>query len=657
MSSVFESKAALAALGAAPETAVKLCREALATDPQNGDAELILSEALRRVGDLAEARRAAANQVKARPQWFGAHRQLAMVLVDLGAYREAVDALARAAELHPQHPTIWRDLGDNFARLGATEQAEAAYAKHAASPTFEPNLEAVARMLAGEQIAEAEAALNEHLATYANDVAALRLLSEAQARAGRSGAAEVSLRRCLELAPDFARARMALGQLLHGLGRHEEAVDVARVLVRRNPGDKKGRRLLAAAQIHSGDLDGAMKLFEEDLQRSPGQPGIWASYGNVLKAVGRADEASAAFRKSLELAPFLGDAYWGLAGLKRLTSRDRADMESALSLPQATHDDRVTIQFTLGRAFEAEGDFAEAFRHYRSGSELHRSRNAYDPNALTSMVDEVLATFTEPFFAKRAGAGAPACDPIFVVGMPRSGSTLIEQILASHSMVEGTMELPDLPRIIRDLVAATNARTYPAAAADLDAKAFAHLGERYLQFTKSRRKLARPLFVDKQLSNWSAVGFIHLILPNAKIIDARRHPMATGLSCYKQHFSQGLDFTYDLADLGRYYKDYLRAMTHWDAVLPARMHRVIHEDLAADPETHIRAMLDYCGLPFEGACLRPHETERPVMTASSEQVRQPIDGGRLDEWRNFEAWLAPLSAALGPALHGWRGDP
>jgi tetratricopeptide (TPR) repeat protein len=651
---------ALQALAADPARAEALCRQAIAREPQNGEAALVLSEALRLKGDLAGARAAAAGQAKLRPSWFDAQRQLGAILAETGDAKGAARAYQRAAELGPTHPRVWRELGDQLMGAGETKKAQAAYARHGALPTAEPRLVEAARALAAGNHAAAEPLIREHLAKFGNDVAALRMLSDAQARAGRPDLAEQTLRKCLELAPGYGLARHALGQLLNGQGRHDEALAEARELLRRDAENKGSQRLLAAIQVNRGEYGEALGIYERHLAADPAQPTIWTSLGHVLKTVGRTEEAIAAYRKATELAPTLGVAYWSLADLKtfRFSDAERARMEEVLRRPDLSPPDRVSLHYALGKALEDEGDTARAFASYREGAALYRRVLRYDPDSTQRAVDRTIRLFTPEFLASRAGAGAPDADPIFVLGLPRSGSTLIEQILASHSAVEGTKELSDLAGVARAMLSPEHAAgggSYLDVLARLDASALTAAGEAYLRSTRSQRKLGRVRFIDKMPNNWAYVGLIHLILPNARIIDARRHPLATGWSCFKQHFAQGQLFTYDLTDIGRYYADYVRLMAHWDAVLPRRVHRVIHQDLAADPEPHIRALLDYCGLPFEEACLRPHESRRAVMSASSEQVRRPISAKGVDDWRKFEPWLGELKASLGDTLETWRG--
>jgi hypothetical protein len=335
-------------------------------------------------------------------------------------------------------------------------------------------------------------------------------------------------------------------------------------------------------------------------------------------------------------------------------------MKQALALTQSSNEHRVELHYALGKAYEDRKLYSEAFEHYSQGAKLHRAVTRYNPVALSDFVALCKETFTPAFFAERTGWGDAAQDAIFIVGLPRSGSTLLEQVLASHSLVEGTSELADLGAIARDLQS-TGSRTagYPYVK-DLcgkDKEWSRQAGATYLRTTRVHRRLGRPYFINKMPNDFMHVGLIHLILPNAKIIDARRHPMACGWSYFKQHFARGHEVSYDLADIGRYYADYVALMTHFDAVLPGRVHRVIHEDFVIDPEPHIRSLLDYCGLPFEDSCLRPHETKRAVNTASAEQVRQPISAKGLSDWRPYEPWLSPLRDALGPVLDAYPNAP
>lgn len=633
-----------------------LLRAALQADPSNNDAQLVLSEALRKKGDLVEALKFARLQAQARPQWFGAQRQMGVILAEQGQALPASIALRRAAELNPGHPTIWRELAEQLALSGDRKAAEDTYAIYAAVAP-EPKLKPAQAALQANDAAQAEAMLNAHLKRFRDDVVAIWMLSEAQARAGRVKDAEASLRQALTLAPGYGQARHSLGQLLMGLGRLEEADSEADKLLKLDPRNDGSRRLKAAILSALGENDKAITAYESLLKDTPRHAGTWMSYGHVLKTVGRTDEGVEAYRRSVTYDPKLGVAWFSLANLKtfKFSDDDLKQMEAQLARPDLSVNDRVNLLYALGKAHEDAKRVEPAFARYDEGAKLYRANIDYDLSWLETLVADSERILTPAFFAERSG-GCEAQDPIFIVGLPRAGSTLLEQILASHSMVEGTMELGDVNSIVAELGGGESV-PYIDKLPGLSAEQRKAFGETYLRTTRIQRKLGRPLFINKMPNDFRHIGLIHLILPNAKIIDARRHPMACGWSCYKQHFAMGQHYTYDMAELGAYYRSYVRLMEHYDSVLPGRVHRVIHEELVNDPEPHIRALLDYCGLPFEEACLSPHETQRAVKTASSEQVRQPISAKGLDSWKAYEPYLGPLRAALGDVVEHYPKAP
>jgi predicted Zn-dependent protease len=650
-------KEAMRLMRSDPARAAVLCRAAIEADPALGDAKLLLSEALRRMGDLGAAHALIAPLAAANPVWFGAQRQLGVILAESGQPVAAALALKAAADAAPAHPTIWRDLADQLALAGDRAGAEAAYVRHAEVGLAEPRLQRAAAALRAEDVEAAEAILVPFLKEHPTDVVAIRLRSEARARADRPDEAEALLRQALALAPGFRFARHALGQLLIGLGRLEEALAEANQLALRHPGHAPTLRLLAGVYMAMSEYARAAEIYEGLLKSQRDHAPTWLSYGHALKTLGRTDEGVNAYRKCVALAPGKGESYWSLANLKtaRFGDDDIAAIRNQLARADLGDEDRVQLHYALGKALEDAGDVDAAFESYAEGAALQRTLVNYDGERIAASIDEACARFTAETFAARAGAGCPRRDPIFIVGLPRAGSTLVEQILASHSVVEGTAELPDIGMIRQSLLdpAEATQRSYFDPLLQQSPDELAAMGERYLQSTRVYRKLGTPIFIDKNPSNFHHVALIHLILPNARIVDARRHPMACGWSCFKQYFALGQNFTYDLREIGSYYRGYVKLMAHWDAVLPGRVHRVIHEDLARDPEPHIRALLDYCGLPFEDQCLRPHETQRAVRTPSSEQVRRPISAKGLEDWRAFEPYLGPLKDALGDALGDW----
>jgi predicted Zn-dependent protease len=505
--------------------------------------------------------------------------------------------------------------------------------------------------------AEAAGMVRSHLAERPDDPAALWLLGSALGLLGRWDEAEAPLRRAVAAAPAFLAARSDLVRVLHREGRLAEALAEAGTLLSDHPDDSTALGLEAALLVDVGRADEALEVTERLLGILPGEPGLWMSYGHLLKAAGRVGDAVAAYRRSLSLRPGQGVVWWSLANLKTvpLGPEDVAAVRRLLDDPALAPYDRLHLHFTLGKALADEGRAAEAFEQYAAGNRLRRAGAPHDAAAANRFVGLSRALFTPDFFEARKGQGCEAPDPIFVVGMPRSGSTLVEQILASHSAVEGTMELQDLPRLA-DRIARRHGG-YPEGLADLSGAPLRALGEEYLAATRIQRRTGRPFFIDKLPANWRHVGLIHLILPRATIIDVRRHPLACGFSLFGQQFERGQEFAYDLADIGAYYAGYVRLMRHFDRVLPGRVHRIVHEELVEAPEAVVRRLLDHVGLPFEPACLNFHETRREVHTPSAEQVRRPINRDGLDRWRAFEPWLDPLKQALGPVLDLYPEPP
>lgn len=491
------------------------------------------------------------------------------------------------------------------------------------------------------RLPDAERGLKDYLKRDPFDARAIRMLAELAGRIGRYRDAETLLRRALELAPGFTAARANLAIVLHRLNRPAEAIAELDTVMADQPDNLGHANLRAAALGRLGDFAEAIGFYEQVLARAPDQPRVWMSYGHMLKTIGRQADGIAAYRRAIALQPTLGEAWWSLANLKtvRFGEGDIAAMEAALASAPAD-DDRFHLDFALGKAHEDAGADEAAFHHYAAGNALRRTRLPYSADDTRAHVDRMIALCDGRFVADLAAAGCPAPDPIFVLGMPRAGSTLVEQILASHSQVEGTTELPDLPAIAHQIAG------YPDALATLPVDRLAALGAEYLRRAAVQRRTDRPFFIDKLPNNWAHVPLILAILPNARIIDARRDARDCCWSNFKQHYARGQAFSYDLADMGRYYRDYVRLMEHVDRIAPGRVHRVQHETLLDQPEATIRALLDHCGLAFEPACLSFHQTDRAVRTASSEQVRRPLSRDAVGSWRRFARWLSPLEAAL-----------
>lgn len=550
----------------------------------------------------------------------------------------------------PHNVSALRLLGRALRRLGENDAAEQAELAAVRGTARDPFMIGIAEAMLANDLPRAEVGLRERLREQPTDVAAIRLMAELAARIGRLGDAEKLLKRALELAPGFMAARANLANVLYKQARYGEAACELNEVLDRDPANAGNRNLMAATLGRIGDYDEALAIYANLVESFPDHAKLQMSYGHMLKTVGRQDEGITAYRRALSVQPDLGEVWWSLANLKTVsfTEEDVAAMDAALS-SKPSNEDTLHLHFALGKALADRGEFETSFRHYEAGNALRSRELGYDPQTITDQVDRAIAVLTPEFLAARAGVGDRSPDPIFILGLPRAGSTLIEQILASHSKIEGTMELPDIPAIaMREAKAGGGTlRDWPDAVAAPGPERLAELGAEYLARTSIQRKTAKPFYIDKLPNNWSYAGFIHLILPNAKIIDARRHPMDCCFSNFRQHFAKGQGFTYSLEHIARYYADYVRAMDHYDAVLPGRVHRVIHENLLEQPESEVRALLDYLGLPFEDGCMEFHRNRRAVRTASSEQVRRPINRDGVGQWLPYREWLAPLEAALG----------
>ena len=642
-----------------PALAAEQATEILKVAPGHPNATLLLAIALRGCGDPAAAQGLLAPLVARHPQWAAAHCELGLTLGSLRRGEDAVVSLRRAVSLAPNLVQAWRALADHLSAMGDDAGADAAHAQHIKHSTSDPRLLQAAAALYGNRIPQAEALLREHLKQYPTDVAAIRMFAEVAARLERYADAENLLARCLELAPSFAAARRNYATVLHRQYKDIQALTEVERLLDINAHDPTYCNLKAAILGSLGRYDESIRLYAGILAQYPHQEKVWLNYGHALKTAGRLQDSIAAYRKCIALAPQWGASYWSLANLKtfRFTPADIEAMRTQLARPDLADEDRMNFHFAAGKALEDAHAFEESFANYAGGNSLRHASLGYDPERTSARVRRCKEILTPEFFEARRGYGASAADPIFIVGLPRAGSTLLEQILASHSAVEGTMELPDLISIARKLTASADAPRYPASLATLSAADCRSLGEQYIRQTRIQRRTAAPFFIDKMPNNFAYVGLIQLILPNARIIDARRHPLGCCFSVFKQHFARGQSFAYDLSDLGRYYRDYVELMSHFDAVLPGRVHRVVYERMVQDTDTEVRRLLSYCGLPFEEQCLRFYENERAVRTPSSEQVRQPIFRDALEHWRHFEPWLGPLQQALGPVLDSYPATP
>jgi Flp pilus assembly protein TadD len=620
-----------------------------------GSLEVALKHTQRLLADdPAMAAEQATEILKVVPNHPFATLLLGIALGRSGRGEAAVSTLRRAIALKADMPDAWRALADHLTVIGDPQGADQAYAQYIKHSTRDPRLLEAAAALCEGRIAVSEALLKKHLIEHPTDVAAMRMLAEVAARLGRYVDAESLLARCLELAPSFLPARHNYAVVLHRQNKSAAALAQVEALLTADARNPTFRNLKAAVLGAVGEYEQAIEVYARVLAEYPNNAKVWMSYGHALKTAGKQEACIQAYRKSIELAPHLGEAYWSLANMKtfRFSEHEIEAMRAQLAT-ELNAEDRFHFHFALGKALEDAEQYQPSFQHYEQGNSQRRALASYDADANSEQMRRSKTLFSAEFFAARANVGASAPDPIFVVGLPRSGSTLLEQILSSHPLVEGTMELPELVGLARELGGrrGRNQPTkYPEILATLGPDELRALGERYVRETRIYRKTSAPFFIDKLPNNFAHIGLIHLILPHAKIIDARRHPLGCCFSGYKQHFARGQHFTYSLDDIGRYYRDYVELMAHFDAVLPGRVHRVIYEEMVADTEAEVRRLLDYCGLPFDQRCLRFYENERAVRTASSEQVRRPIYRDAVDHWQHYEPWLGPLKSALGTVL-------
>ena len=645
-----------------PRLAAEQCQEILTAVPNHPPALFFLAMAKRRSGDPQGALDVLKPLLNAQHKWAAAWFERGVALGMVGRGEDAIAALLKAVEFQPEHPEAWRFLADHFTVTGESERADAAYARHIQCSTRDPYLQEAAAAMVKNDVATAERILKKHLYQKPTDVPAIRMLAEVAIRCGQDAEAEKLLLRCLELAPSFTAARYNYALLLQ---RREDSpralVEIERCLAE-DP-DRPGYRNLAAVILgRVGEFSRASEMYARLLAEYPDQARVWLSYGHVLKTEGRQEESIEAYRTSIERDPQLGEAYWSIANLKtfRFEQSDLSAMKQQMEDTGLSDKNRWHLYFALGKAYEDAADYEQSFRHYADGNALYLSGHSYDSEFITTRTERLMKGFSREYFAERQGLGAAAADPIFIIGMPRAGSTLLEQILSCHSAIEGTSELPDMITLAHQLREEADSREIAAYAdvlAQKNSDELRELGDLYIERTRIHRKTDRPFFIDKMPNNFLYLGIIQTILPNAKIIDARRHPLGCCFSNFKQFYAKGQNFSYSLEDVGSFYRDYVHLMAHFDEVLPGRIHRVFYEDTVADTEKVVRDLLEYCGLDYEPECLRFFENQRPVRTASSEQVRQPINRQGVEQWQNFEPWLDPLKTSLGDVLEAYPAVP
>ena len=631
----------------------------LAVRPEERDVLLLAAIALRYLGRHAEALDRLVTLERHHPNFSRLHEERGRCFVDLKQAPAAIDAFERAVAINHSLPASWRMLEGLYGLLGQQDRALKAASQVTALQKVPPAVVTAASLFADGDLEGAERLVRDYLIKNGDQVEAMRLLASIGVRRQVFDDAEILLAAVLQMDPSHRRARREYAGVLVELNRHYEARRELDLLQKDDPGNRDYKALYAYTYAGLGEHERAIALYRELLDGVPADAEAHLSIAHAQKTLGLREEAIASYRKAAAGRPDYGDAYWSLANLKtyRFTEAEFAQVRAAENAPTTGTADRYHLCFALGRALEDRGEFAESFRFYERGNALKRAESKYRSEIIESNTRLQIETCTLDLMEARLGWGAPDPDPIMIVGLPRSGSTLLEQILASHSTVEGTQELPTVQQIVAKLRGREfepDFPRYPRILAALTTEDCLALGQQYLAGARAYRT-GKPFFIDKMPNNFRHLGLIHMMLPNARIIDARREPMACCFSNFKQLFANGQEFTYSIEDIARYYRTYLELMRHWDRVLPGRILRVVHEDVVDDLEGNVRRLLDFCELPFEPQCIEFHKTERSVRTASSEQVRQPIYRDGLEHWKHFEPWLGPLKAALGDALEAWRG--
>jgi tetratricopeptide (TPR) repeat protein len=616
---------------------------------QRVESAYMLAVARRYLKDYDGAIAGAREALKLRPDYGRAFQEIGYSSLGQNRPEPAAEAFASAVDLNPGLAGSWKSLANLYARSGDDDRARFARVQLEYLEALPPELRGVIDLVHEGSLLKAERVCREFLQRNKHHIEAMRLLADIGIRLRIYDDAEFLLESCVELVPDNIRARGDYLKILNRKGKFEPAFEQARLLDEQQPHNPAWELGMASALMGLGRVDEAIKLYEDNLQRTANKPGVHVMLGHAYKARGELGRAVDAYHEACAEKPDYGDAYWSLANTKTYAFRpDELElMKQTESGRDVSEDDRIHLCFAIGKALEDMKAYAASFNYYERGNQLKMARSGYEADLTSRMVRQQIDTCTQELFEKRGHLGCPRPDPIFIVGLPRAGSTLLEQILASHSQVDGTMELHEILGLAQRLRGrgSPGQAAYPRNLWELDDSYFARFGEKFIADTRVYRGDG-AFFIDKMPNNFMHIGLIRLILPNAKVIDARRHPMACGFSGFKQLFGEGQDFSYSLEAMGRYYSDYVRLMDHWDTVLPGFVLRVLHEDVVDDLETQVHRILDFCGLPFEEGCVQFHKTERNVKTPSSEQVRQPIYRTGLDYWRNYQQWLDPLKNAL-----------
>jgi tetratricopeptide (TPR) repeat protein len=633
------------------------CRASLVKFPRDVNMQALLGALLVKMDRHDEAEATLRATIEAAPTFAKPMEDLGYLLLRANRAGDALPVLERATRLDPSLERAWFSLGKALALLGRGKDADAAFEK-----SFELSPERRLMAHAAEhqkegRVDEAERIYRRVLRKNPDNVDALRLLALLAMRVDRQDDAESLLQRAIEIAPDFLLALLDLGRLRKEQDRYEEALECFDRVIALEPSQPQAHFLRAATLARASFTQESIDAYRSCLAVRPGHVGALLGLGHVLKAVGDYDAAVASYQACMREAPDFGETYWSLANLKtyRFDDATVAEMETRAAASGANDQSVVNFHFALGKAYEDRGDYERAWDHYRRGNVSQRAQVKYDPVQTAVMNDRILGVFDAALVEKLRGAGDPDPSPIFILGLPRSGSTLLEQILATHTDVEGTSELPYVGRLATSLnLNRPDGVNYPEAMRELGPSNLSAMGRDYLARARMHRRSGASRFIDKMPNNFPNAGLIALVLPNAKIIDARRHPLDACLSNYRQLFAKGQNFTYDLTEIGEYYLEYQRMMDHWHDVLPDRVLTVQYEDVVADFEPQVRRLLAFCGLPWQDACLRFYESERPVRTPSAEQVRQPIYDRSVGHWKNYAHHLGELLDVIAPIRERYR---
>jgi len=627
--------------------------------PENRDVLYLTALSQRHLNRIPEALTTLERLEQFHPRFSRLYQERGHCHVVLRDAPRAIESFLRAVNINPALPASWGML-EGLYRLTGNAKDGATAAQHVATlKRLAPEVVQATSLFSDADLLPAENLIRAYLLRQGDDVEAMRLLARIGIARDVLDDAELLLEAVLAQAPDYRLARIDYILVLLERHKYREARVELDNLLKVEPQNRQYLALYATACVGLGEHERALDLYRSLIADAPQTEDLRLSIAHAYKAIGRSREAIEEYRAAAAARPSFGEAYWSLANLKTYRFLDdeitrMRDIESTVGTAEV---DRYHLCFALGKAYEDRGRYEESWHYYERGNSLKRAESRYRPAIFEINTARQIEVCTREFFDARRDFGDKRPDPILIVGLPRSGSTLLEQILASHSQVEGTQELSDIQRIVQELQGRErdldNPR-YPGVLTPMTADDFLKLGERYLNDTRAFRTSDRPFFIDKMPNNFRHLGLVHLMLPNVKIIDARRDPMACCFSNLKQLFANGQEFTYSIDDIARYYRTYLDLMAHWDQALPGRVLRVWHEDVVDDLESNVRRLLDFCGLEFEPACVQFHKTERSVRTASSEQVRQPIFREGLDQWKNYEPWLSPLKDALGDALVRYR---